>query len=71
MNNFIKKYKFNLITLFIGFSGGIAYWYFVGCDSGNCAIWSVWYRSGIYGALLGWLVGDILKKQPHKKTNHE
>ena len=41
-------------------SGGFLYQRFVGCNSGNCPIQSVWYMSILWGAVLGYLLGDIV-----------
>jgi hypothetical protein len=47
----------------IGLIAGYAYWYFIGCSSGSCAITSSPVNSSIYGALLGLLlIGDTGKK---------
>jgi len=43
---------------------GFAYYYFIGCNSGSCAITSNPYISTVYGAFLG-LVFVI----PSKKKN--
>ena len=55
---------------FVGAIVGYGYWYFVGCASGTCAITSVWYRTTIYGAIMGWLVGDMINDKL-KKTNED
>lgn len=65
--------KKRIILLSVGvLSGallGYAYYYFVGCVSGTCAITSNPWRSTMYGMLMGGLMLDlvhdiILKKQP-------
>lgn len=35
---------------------GFAYWYFIGCTSGGCAITSSPVNSSLYGALMGVLL---------------
>lgn len=45
----------------IGGALGVAYWHFVGCSNG-CAITSVWWRSGLYGAVMGYLVVGMVRK---------
>lgn len=52
--------KIPILVTFIGAITGFLYWYFIGCESGSCAITSVWYRTMIYGAIMGWLLGDII-----------
>jgi len=67
----IKQKQLALIFLVIGAIGGFLYWKFVGCTSGTCAIKSVWYWSTLWGAAVGYLVGDfisdIVKKYRKKR----
>ena len=56
----LKTKKLALIFLVIGAVGGFLYWKFIGCTSGTCAIKSVWYWSTLWGAAVGYLVGDML-----------
>ena len=55
----MKKWVLRDIFLSIGAIGGFLYWYFVGCTSGSCPIQSVWYYTVLWGAALGYLVGDL------------
>jgi len=50
-----------VIGILFGALGGYLYWRFVGCASGTCAITSVWWRSTLYGALMGGFAFDIIK----------
>ena len=52
---FIKSKQFvkPLIAMIIGGIGGFVYYYFVGCNSGACAITSNPYSSILMGGLLG------------------
>lgn len=43
-----------------GAVGGFLYWKFVGCTTGTCPIKSVWYLSTLWGAAMGYLVGDLI-----------
>ncbi|MCX6147027.1 MAG: DUF6132 family protein [Candidatus Kapabacteria bacterium] len=61
MRNLVFKYKSKIIFGIIGTSLGWAYWYFVGCASGHCAITSSPVNSSIYGLIMGVLVSDIFK----------
>ncbi|WP_346854452.1 DUF6132 family protein [uncultured Draconibacterium sp.] len=67
----IKQKRLALIFLVLGAIGGFLYWKFVGCTSGTCAIKSVWYWSTLWGAAVGYLIGDfisdIIKKIRTKK----
>lgn len=56
----LKTKKLALAFLVLGAIGGFLYWKFVGCTSGTCAIKSVWYWSTLWGAVVGYLVGDML-----------
>jgi len=53
-----KKYIWILAGIIIGSIAGYAYWHFVGCTSGTCAITSVWYRSTLYGSIMGGLLAS-------------
>ena len=63
----IKKWWPQIAFLVAGGLGGFLYWRFVGCTSGTCAIKSVWYYTVLWGAALGFLIGDtildIIKKR--------
>lgn len=47
---------------------GFAYWYFIGCNSGSCAITSTWQISTAYGALVG---ATFLLPGKSKKSNQQ
>jgi hypothetical protein len=63
---FIKKHKLTFIGAFIGAIGGYSYYYFVGCQSGTCAITSSPVNMLLYGILLGGLLFNIFET-PSKK----
>lgn len=42
-----------IIAAALGAIAGFFYWYFIGCNSGSCAITSSPVNSSIYGALMG------------------
>ena len=56
----IKQKKLSILFLVLGGIGGFLYWKFVGCTSGTCAIKSVWYWSTLWGAAMGYLIGDFI-----------
>jgi hypothetical protein len=60
VNNYFKSKRLQLIFLLAGAIGGFLYWRFVGCTSGTCAIKSVWYWSTLWGAAMGYLIGDFI-----------
>jgi len=59
--NWLKTKKMLLLGIVLGALGGYLYWRFIGCAYGTCAITSVWWRSSLYGALMGGLAFDIIK----------
>jgi hypothetical protein len=65
--NFILKYKLVLIGILVGAVGGFAYYYFVGCASGTCAITSKPLNSTLYGALVGGILFSGFKKSDSNK----
>ena len=60
MKNFLKERKLAFIFAGLGAAGGLLYWRFVGCTSGTCPIQSVWYWSTLWGAAMGYLIGDFI-----------
>ncbi len=64
---YLSKYKLTLAGILSGAAGGYAYYYYVGCASGTCAITSNPLNSTLYGALLGGLLLNIFQKE--NKTN--
>lgn len=51
----------------VGVAGGFAYYYFVGCKTGGCAITSSPYLSMVWGGLMGYLVPDLVVKKETEK----
>ncbi len=51
------------IAIVLGAAAGYAYYYFVGCNSGSCAITSSPVNSTIYGAVMGGLFLNMFKKE--------
>ena len=66
IKNFISKYKLTIVGVLVGAIGGYLYYHFVGCNSGTCTITSKPLNSTLYGALMGGLFFNILKKQNKK-----
>ncbi len=67
---FINKYKLTLIGIIIGAIGGYAYYHFVGCASGTCAITSKPLNSTLYGAMMGALLANTFKKEEEPNHNN-
>ncbi len=57
------------VFLALGALGGFAYYYFIGCASGTCAITSNPYISTGYGALMGAVLS--WERRKHSKTTSE
>jgi len=72
----MKLNKLTIILSVAGISlgaiGGYAYWFYIGCNSGTCLITSNPTNSTIYGMVMGFLIGGIikdwLKQNKHKKN---
>ena len=66
----MKKRNFTIIVIavLLGFAAGYAYYYFIGCASGSCAITSNPVNSTLYGGLLGGLLTSIIMDVPIKQT---
>lgn len=60
LKRIFQSKRIQLIFLIAGAAGGFLYWRFVGCASGTCAIKSVWYWTTLWGAAMGYLVGDFV-----------
>jgi hypothetical protein len=59
--NFLKKYKLIVLGTIVGALGGYAYYHFIGCSSGTCAITSKPLNSSLYGAFMGGLLFSYIK----------
>jgi hypothetical protein len=63
MSTLLHKYKLDLIGIGIGAIAGFLYWKWIGCASGTCMITSKPLNSSLYGALMGFLVMGMFKKE--------
>ncbi len=63
MNTIIKKYKLDLLGILLGSIAGFMYWKFIGCANGTCMITSKPLNSSLYGALMGFLLFSMFKKE--------
>ncbi len=68
MKKFFQKYRLLIVGVALGAIGGYLYYYFVGCNSGTCAITSRPLNSTLYGAVMGGIFFNIFKKE--KKQNN-
>lgn len=69
MNSFLMKYKFGLVGIVIGGILGYAYYHFIGCTTGSCAITSKPFNSTAYGMLMGYLMFSVFQKSTKKEEN--
>lgn len=67
MENYIKKYKLGLIGLVLGGILGYAYYHFIGCNTGTCAITSKPINSSVYGMVMGYLILSTFEKTKENK----
>lgn len=58
----INKYGLIALGIVAGAIAGFAYWHFIGCDTGTCAITSKPLNSTLYGAIMGGLLFSAFKK---------
>ncbi len=63
----LTKHSGLIVGILSGALAGFFYWYFVGCNSGSCAITSSPYNSTIYGAVMGGLIFSLFKKEKKKE----
>lgn len=62
-----QKFILPIIGAVVGSACGFLYWYQIGCASGTCMITSKPVNSTIYGAVMGYLLFDILGDLLRKK----
>lgn len=62
MKNFIQRYGLAVLGVLLGGLGGFAYYYFVGCSTGSCAITSKPVNSSVYGMVMGYLLLTTFQK---------
>jgi len=67
MENFIKKYKLGLIGIVLGGILGYAYYHFIGCNTGTCAITTKPINSSVYGMVMGYLILSTFEKTKENK----
>lgn len=69
MKTLIKKHNKTIVGSLIGAALGYAYYYFIGCSNGTCAITSNPINSSLYGAFMGGLLGSSFKNESQTKTS--
>ena len=68
MNKVILK---RVLPVVAGALLGFAYYYYVGCYNGSCAISSNPYISTVYGGLIGFLISFPSKRKKKKEVTNE
>ena len=64
-----KHYIITGIGILVGFIAGYAYYHFIGCDSGSCAITSKPFNSTLYGGMMGGLLFNMFVTPKNKKDH--
>lgn len=64
------KYLKWIIGIIAGSAVGFGYWFYIGCNSGTCAITSSPINSSIYGALMGVLLVNTFSGNRKEKTDN-
>lgn len=67
--NLLNKYKVGIIGIFVGGILGFGYYYFIGCNSGSCAITSKPFNSSAYGMVMGYLMFSVFDKSTNVKND--
>jgi len=62
-----KAIFITVIGVIVGAIAGYAYYHYVGCASGTCAITSKPVNSTLYGALMGGLLFNLFVKENKNK----
>lgn len=60
-----------IIGIIAGAVVGFSYWYFIGCNTGTCAITSSPINSTIYGALMGILLVNASSGKGKKEAENK
>ena len=58
-----------ILGIALGAGAGFAYWYFIGCTTGSCAITSSPLNSSIYGGVMGALVVNMFSGNRNRNNN--
>lgn len=64
-----KKWLRPLLFTLGGGLLGLAYYYFVGCADGMCALTATPLRAMIYMAVVGWLVSGLFERSCEGECN--
>lgn len=67
MKSFLRKYQLEIIGGIVGGIGGYAYYHFIGCSNGSCAITSKPINSILYGIFMGFLLFSSFRIKSKKE----
>lgn len=67
MIEFIRKHQLKIGGMILGGVLGFAYYFFIGCETGSCAITSKPFNSSIYGMIMGYLLFSMFDKTKVQK----
>lgn len=62
---------YRAIFIVLGGIGGYIYWFTIGCESGTCPITSKWMNTTLYGGVMGYLFGDLIRDLFNKTKKHK
>lgn len=65
---FLIKYQLSILGILLGGILGYAYYHFIGCTTGTCAITSKPLNSTVYGMLMGYLLFSMFEKTKKHET---
>ena len=68
MTLFFKNHLLGITGIFAGGILGFAYYFFIGCETGSCAITSKPFNSSVYGMVMGYLMFSMFQK-PKNNTS--
>ncbi|MFN3754728.1 DUF6132 family protein [Flavobacterium sp.] len=63
-----KTLIITIVGVIVGAIGGYAYYHFIGCANGTCAITSKPLNSTLYGSLMGGLLFNIFTPKPKQEN---
>ncbi|QOW11247.1 hypothetical protein Q73A0000_13195 [Kaistella flava (ex Peng et al. 2021)] len=69
MLEFLKKHQLKIVGIIVGGLLGSAYYHFIGCTTGTCAITSKPLNSTAYGMVMGYLMFSMFQKSKTKTEN--
>lgn len=59
----ISRYRFVIVGAILGAVAGYLYYFFIGCNTGSCAITSHPVNSTLYGAVIGALFVNMFRAE--------